>query len=188
MAGEKALISDNQQKFGESLPDFTLVSTNGNHVGLSAGMVGRKGGVVLFWSGICSHCVRYDGYLNAFAEKNRDVALFVVASRHGETEAQIQKAIADRGLTFPILLDPGGTVAAKYMTQQTPRAYLLDPELKLVYRGAIDNYKYTDDPEHLHYLDPAIHQFLTGVPLMRPETASFGCAIQSVYYILPKAL
>ena len=42
--------------------------------------------------------------------------------------------------------------------------------------------------EHIAYLDPAISQFLAGEPLIRTETASFGCAIRSVYYILPKAL
>ena len=98
------------------------------------------------------------------------------------------KQMAERNLTFPILLDPGGRVAAKWQAQQTPRAYLLDPGRAIVYRGAIDNYKYSEDPEQVEYLEPAIDQFLRGVPLTRQETASFGCAIQSVYYVLPKAL
>jgi hypothetical protein len=87
-----------------------------------------------------------------------------------------------------MLLDPGGNVAAKWQAQQTPRAYLLDARRAVIYRGAIDNYKYSDDPEQVEYLEPAIDQFLSGVPLTRQETASFGCAIQSVYYVLPKAL
>jgi len=58
----------------------------------------------------------------------------------------------------------------------------------LRYRGAIDNFKYPQDPEYVAYLDPAIRQFLDGKPISRTETASFGCAIQSVYYNLPKAL
>ena len=35
---------------------------------------------------------------------------------------------------------------------------------------------------------PAIRAFLGGEPVARPETASFGCAIQTVYYQLPKQL
>jgi hypothetical protein len=58
----------------------------------------------------------------------------------------------------------------------------------LLYRGAIDNFKYPGDPEYLAYLDPAVNSFLAGEPIARKETASFGCAIQSVYYILPKPL
>jgi len=33
-----------------------------------------------------------------------------------------------------------------------------------------------------------IGEFLQGQPIARTETASYGCAIQSVYYILPRAL
>jgi hypothetical protein len=58
----------------------------------------------------------------------------------------------------------------------------------LLYRGAIDNYKYADDPNYAAYLEAAIREFLAGRPLTRNDTASFGCAIQSVYYNLPKQL
>jgi hypothetical protein len=151
-------------------------------------MEGKKGGVVVFWSATCSHCVRYDAYLNGFQALHPELSFVAVASRHGEAVTKIAASIADRKLTFPILLDPGGQVAAQWHTQQTPRAYLFDANRALVYRGAIDNYKYSDDPERVDYLEPAIGQFLAGAPLTRPETASFGCAIQSVYYILPRAL
>jgi hypothetical protein len=64
----------------------------------------------------------------------------------------------------------------------------MDSNRTLLYRGAIDNYKFPEDPEFVAFLDPAIDQFRAGEPISRPETASFGCAIQSVYYTLPKAL
>ena len=84
--------------------------------------------------------------------------------------------------------DPAGQVADKWFTRQTPRAFLLDSNGALLYRGAIDNYKFPDDPEYIAYLEPALEQFLKGEPIARPETASYGCAIQSVYYTLGKAL
>ena len=64
----------------------------------------------------------------------------------------------------------------------------MDAQGALLYRGAVDNYKYSDDPEFVPYLEPAIQQFLHGQPIEKQETASYGCAIQSVYYTLPKAL
>ena len=57
-----------------------------------------------------------------------------------------------------------------------------------LYRGAIDNFKFPEDNEYLAYLEPAIASFLAGQPIARAETASFGCAIQTVYYRLPKQL
>ena len=177
-----------KQKFGEALEDFSLQRMDGQLVSLAQQLEGRKGAVVVFWSGVCSHCVRYDGYFNSFEAKHPEVKLIVVASRHGETAEMIRKTTAERKLTFPIHHDPGGVVAKRWYTQQTPRAFLMDPQRTLLYRGAVDNYKYQDDPEYVPYLEPAIGQFLSGQAVARPETASFGCAIQSIYYILPKAL
>ena len=144
---------------------------------------------MVFWSGVCSHCIRYDGYLNNFAERYPDLALAVIASRAGETPEQIRKTMGDRGIHFPIVHDQGGRVARQWSTEQTPRAFLMDPGRVLVYRGAIDNFKYPGDPEYVSHLETAhIADFLAGGPVRRAETSSFGCAIQSVYYTLPKHL
>jgi hypothetical protein len=76
----------------------------------------------------------------------------------------------------------------QWYTQQTPRAFLIDADRNLLYRGAIDNFTFPEDSGYHAYLEPAIASFLAGKPIVRNETASFGCAIQSVYYILPKPL
>jgi peroxiredoxin len=177
-----------KQKFGEALADFSLAAIHGGTSSLSQRLEGKKAGVVLFWSGVCSHCERYDQYLNEFEQRHPELALIPVASRHGETPEMIHKTMSDRNLTFPLLYDPGSVVARQWFTQQTPRVFLMDAERTLLYRGAIDNYKYPDDPEYVAYLEPAIEAYLKGQPLGRQETASYGCAIFSVYYILPKAL
>jgi thiol-disulfide isomerase/thioredoxin len=180
---------DNErQKFGIPLDDFVLPRISGESVSLSWSMEGKKGAIVLFWSSTCSHCVRYDSYLNTLEARYPDLRLLAVASRRGEKIEGMQKAIAERRLTFPILRDADGAVASRWFTQQTPRAFLMDPQRALLYRGAIDNFKYPEDPEFIAYLEPAIGQFLSGEPISKPETASYGCAIESVYYILPKML
>ena len=96
--------------------------------------------------------------------------------------------MAERGLRFPILHDASSTVARAWYTQQTPRCFLVGPDLTLRYRGAIDNFKLPSDRERVDYLEPAIAAFLGGLPIARAETQSFGCAIQTVYYILPRQL
>lgn len=55
-------------------------------------------------------------------------------------------------------------------------------------RGAIDNFKMPADAEYREWLEPAIASFLTGEPIARPETASFGCAIETAYYRIPGRL
>ena len=176
------------QSLGSTVDDFALRDLAGRERRLSDFLSPKKGAVVIFWSGICSHCVRYDGYLNGFAARHPELGLVAVASRQGETRDQIHKSVAERGLSFPLLLDPGAAVAARWSTQQTPRVFLIDAARVLLYRGAIDNYKYPDDPEYIAYLEPAIGEFLAGRTISRADVPSFGCAIQSVYYVLPKSL
>ena len=176
------------QEIGAALDDFTLPLLSGEVRSLQSFLEGKRGGVIVFWSGVCSHCVRYDGYLNQFSERYPEIALIAVAARQGETAQELRTTATERGLRFPLLHDRDGNVAKALFAQQTPRTYLVDSSRVLLYRGAIDNFKYAADPEFLPYLDPAVEAFLQGKPILRQETASFGCAIQSVYYILPKPL
>ncbi len=174
------------QTFGEPVTDFTLTALAGSTTCLADALTSKRGAVVVFWSGVCSHCRRYDGYLNRFAARFGDLALIVVASRRSETAVALRRVIADRKLSFPILHDAACRVAHEWLVEQTPRVFLVDGERRLLYRGAIDNFKYPGDAEYLSYLEPAIEDFLAGRPIERPETASFGCAVESVYYGLPK--
>jgi len=186
MQPEKSVL--HIQEMGGLADDFTLPGVDGGQVNLSALLDGKKGAVAVFWSGVCSHCIRYDGYLNSLAARHSDLALVVIASRSGETPEQIRRTRAERGIQFPILHDQGGAVARRWSTEQTPRAFLMDAGRLLLYRGAIDNFKYPGDPEYVAHLETAISEFLAGRPIRRAETSSFGCAIQSVYYTLPKHL
>src|SRR5262245_34251487 len=124
-----------KQPIGGAVPDFTLSQLGGQSRTLQSFMEGKRGAVVLFWSGVCSHCIRYDGYLNEFSHRHPEIALVGVASRHGETASQLQTTMAQRKLQFSILHDPKGSVAQQYFAEQTPRAYLIDPSRTLLYRG-----------------------------------------------------
>jgi len=176
-----------RQKFGEPLSDFSLRSLSGLTVTMSSRLQGKRGAVVVIWSSTCSHCIRYDKYFNCFEERHPDLSLTVVSARQGETLDSAKMAADQRKLKFCIVPDPASEVARQWFTQQTPKAFLLDANRALLYRGAIDNYKFAEDPEYVAYLEPAIDQFLSGCAIARQETASYGCAIQSVYYTLPKA-
>src|SRR5438309_7211786 len=114
------------QEIGGLAEEFTLPGVNGGQIHLAALLKAKQGAVAVFWSGVCSHCIRYDGYLNSFAERHPELALAVVASRAGETPEQIRKTMAERGIHFPIAHDQGSLVARRWSTEQTPRAFLMD--------------------------------------------------------------
>jgi len=170
----------------QRVEEFVLASAAGKSASLTASLAGKRAAVVAFWSGVCSHCQRYDGYLNDFVDRHPEVALLVVACREDEDLEAVLGTAAERQLRFPILLDADRSLAHQWQVHQTPRVFLLTPDLQVVYRGAIDNFTYPEDPEHCPYLETAITEHLAGQPLSRVETASFGCPIESVYYQLPK--
>ncbi len=170
----------------ERVADFVVESVAGEPVSLTASLTGKRAALVVFWSGVCSHCQRYDGYLNGFAERHPEVALLVGACREGEDLEAFRRTAADRDLGFAILIDADRGLAHGWEVHQTPRVFLLSPELQVVYRGAIDNFTYPEDPQHLPYLETALGEHLAGRPLSRAESPSFGCPVESVYYKMPK--
>ena len=111
-----------------------------------------------------------------------------IASRYGEKLLQIQEATKGRRLFFPIVLDESGETARQWFAQQTPRCYMVTADARLAYRGAIDNFKSPTDKDYVAYLEPAIASFLAGESIARPETASFGCSVETTYYHLPRQL
>ena len=205
------------EELGPEVPDLTLPAIDGGTRTLASFLApaGTRGAVVAFWSGVCSHCARYDGYLRDFSGSRPELALVGVASRQGETAADLRRVTAERRLGFPLLHDAGRAVAAEWRVAQTPRVFLVDgggngddgeagPDgdggeaggwdggagvgPRLLYRGAIDNFKYPEDPAYEAYLEPAIEAFLAGRPVPRMESPSFGCPVESVYYTLPGPL
>jgi len=179
-----------EQTIGSVLPNVTLPSLAAPETTWSLHEQAAKGrgAVIVFWSSVCSHCARYDDYLRTFTQQHPDLAFAAIASRQNETPDEIRQALDKRQLGFVTLFDAGMKTAQELFTQQTPRAFLVDADSRLVYRGAIDNFKYPEDNEYEAYLEPAIAAMLAGQPVARPEVPSFGCAIQSVYYTIPRPL
>jgi redoxin len=179
-----------EQQIGTVLPDITLspVTAPDDTWRLHAHAAKGRGALLIFWSSVCSHCGRYDEYLNTFSERHPELAFAGIASRQGESPEDVRAALEARHLGVTMLYDHGSAVARQLFTQQTPRVFLVDAESRLVYRGAIDNFKYPEDAEYEPYLEPAIESLLAGRPVARPETPSFGCAIASVYYTIPRPL
>ena len=73
-------------------------------------------------------------------------------------------------------------------TQQTPRVFLVDAAASCGTAGPSTTSSTRRMRMYEAYLEPAIASILSGQPIARPDTASFGCAIQSVYYTIARPL
>src|SRR5215510_6607170 len=129
--GERA-----DQQIGGVLPNITLASVVAPQETWSLHDVAARGrgAVLLFWSSVCSHCARYDQYLNGFSARHPELNFVAIASRQDETADDVRKALQTRKLSFTTLYDPGSMVAGQLFTQQTPRVFLVDAESRLRYR------------------------------------------------------
>ncbi|MFT5466224.1 MAG: peroxiredoxin [Verrucomicrobiales bacterium] len=175
--------SAQKPEVGGPVPEFSLpVIGGGEPESLASILSGRKGALVVFWSAVCSHCRRYDGYLKEFAANHPELGLVVIAARQGETEPELARTKIQRELDFTLLRDANLETARAWLVNQTPCAFLIDAQQLLVYRGAIDNFKYPKDPDFAPYLEDAIADFLAGKAVRRADSPSFGCPTESVYY------
>jgi hypothetical protein len=88
------------QEIGCEVLDFNLVDLEGGTRSLRSELAGQKAAVVVFWSCVCSHCVRYDNYLNTFRERHTEVVLLAVASRQQETPEELRRRRSNESSPF----------------------------------------------------------------------------------------
>ena len=62
----------------------------------------------------------------------KDRGLILAAVNIREPKALVRQWVQERGLTFPVLFDPDGKVAATYRVHGTPSVFLVDRDGKLV--------------------------------------------------------
>jgi peroxiredoxin len=109
--------------------DFTLTDLQGN----SWHLRDLKGKVVLvnFWATWCPPCRKEMPDLQALYDKYKDQG-FVVLSISDEEAAKVAPFIAERKITYPVLLDPGRKVHEEFIVEGIPKSFVYDREGKLV--------------------------------------------------------
>ncbi|HXJ93470.1 MAG TPA: TlpA disulfide reductase family protein [Terriglobia bacterium] len=109
--------------------DFTLTDLEGKPWTLSA----LHGKVVLvnFWATWCPPCRKEMPDLEAVYNQFKDRGLVTLAISE-EDAAKVKPFIAQRSFTYPILLDPGGTVNRLFVIEGIPKSFVYDRSGKLV--------------------------------------------------------
>ncbi|MBI3855953.1 MAG: redoxin domain-containing protein, partial [Planctomycetes bacterium] len=164
----------------DSAPDFTLAEVSGKTVTLSS-LKGKKA-VVLVFAGIeCPRSTASEARLGDLARKygEQGVAFYVINSNWSETVEAIQERVTRVGFPIPVLKDTRNKVADLYRIDTQPTALLIDAEMKIRYRGLIDDHKSEELVKH-PYLKDALEALLAGKAVENPETKAVGCALQKL--------
>jgi len=171
---------------GTKAPDFTLPDTVTEALLSLDELKSDKATVLMF---ICNHCpyvIHVNSQMvnlaNEYIEKG--VSFVAISSndveRYPDDAPDKMKETAEReGYPFPYLYDESQEVAKAYDAACTPDFYVFDTELKLVYRGRLDDSRpKTDIPLTGADLRAALDAVLTGQPLPEKQYPSMGCNIK----------
>jgi len=174
---------------GAAAPAFSVMDADGATRTL-AEFAGRT--VILEWTNHgCPYVQKhYNGRnmqaLQREATGEGIVWLQVISSAPGEqghldgAGAKAQAATWNAAPTA-ILLDPTGTMGHLYGARTTPHMFVISPEGRLVYQGAIDD-RASARPATLeganNYVRAALRDLAAGRPVATPESTPYGCSVK----------
>ena len=178
-----AAVESQMLELGTEAPGFSLLDADGNAHSLSDG---AQAYLVMF---ICNHCPFVKHVADELGRigqeyADKDVAVYAINSndidKYPADGPEAMKAeAAQRGYTFPYLLDADQSVAKAYRAACTPDFYVFDADRKLVYRGQLDDSRPGNaEPVDGHDLRQALDATLAGTAPAGDQKASIGCNIK----------
>jgi len=98
------------------------------------------------------------------------------------TAEQAEKKIAEwKSKQTALLIDADGKAGQTYGAKNTPQMFVINPEGKIVYEGAIDS-KATPKPEDIpsstNYVKAALEESMAGKNVSNASTKPYGCSVK----------
>jgi peroxiredoxin len=179
----------NATPVGEAAPAFTENNSKGEKVSL-ADFAGKT--VVLEWTNdgcpfVKKHYSSGNMQKTQAAAVAQDVVwISVVSSKPGAqgyvTGVKADKLSADRGAKpMHVLLDPDGSMGKAYGAKTTPHMFVIGPDGKVAYNGAIDSIKSAnadDIPKATNYVLAALDAVKAGKKPDPALTVPYGCDVK----------
>jgi peroxiredoxin len=110
-------------------PDFTLIDLQGKTWGLQA--LHGKVVMVNFWATWCQPCRKEMPDLDALYQKLKNQGL-VILGISAEDASKVKQLLAEKNVSYPILLDPGRKVNEQFRIAGIPKSFVYDRGGKLV--------------------------------------------------------
>jgi peroxiredoxin len=184
-----SLLAADSPAVGSAAPDFSVTDSKGKTQSVSQ-YKGKT--VVLEWfNPECPFVKKHYGGSNM--QKLQDeftgkgvVWLTIDSSATGKeghlTAEQAEKQITEWKMkSTALVLDPDGKAGKAYGAKNTPHMFIISPEGKVIYAGAIDS-KASPNPEDVasstNYVKVALDESMAGKPVSNPTTKPYGCSVK----------
>ncbi|MFV1447685.1 thioredoxin family protein [Maribacter sp. HS] len=181
-----ARTESNMLALGTVAPEFSLMDTVSEKTMNLHAMNGEVGTLIMF---ICNHCpfvIHVNPVIVKMAKEFQSKGIQFIAISSNDVEKYPEdaphfmriKAKAEN-YTFPYLYDEDQTVAKAYDAACTPDFFLFDNELKLVYRGQLDDSR-PGNGSPLTGIDlrNAMENLIHGKEISAIQKPSIGCNIK----------
>jgi peroxiredoxin len=174
---------------GQPAPDFKVRDTSGKEQSLSA----YKGKfVVLEWVNpgcpfVQKHYDTSNMQSTQKAAESKGVVWLTVSSTAPDAgdyrkPAELASWLKDKGAApTATLMDDDGKIGKAYGARTTPHMYVISPQGKLVYAGAIDSKataRKDDVKTATNYVSAALDEALAGKPVSKASSEPYGCSIK----------
>jgi peroxiredoxin len=176
-------------KVGDSAPSFTVTDSQGKTQSLDA----YKGKyVVLEWHNEgCPYVKKFyqSGAMQKMQKEwtGKGVAWLVVDSSAPGSQGFADAKTANEDMTkhnatpTAVLLDAKGDVAQAYGAKTTPHMFVINPDGKLIYNGAIDDKATTESSDIAgakNYVAQALTESMAGKSVSTTSTQPYGCSVK----------
>lgn len=179
-------------EFGQDCPDFSLPSIHPNTDSNLENKIyslkdfkNQNPLVVLF---ICNHCPYVQAIEDRLIQlghdlKKRNINMVAICSNDAVTYPddsfeKLQKRAIEKKYPFYYLHDESQSVAKKFGAICTPDYFVYDHNLKLAYRGRLDDSWKEPSKVTTRELYEAVLELSEHKKISRPQTPSMGCSIK----------
>ena len=175
---------------GERAPDFAEVDAKGKTHSL--GDYAGEWLVIEWFNKDCPYVKKHygSGNMQTLQKKYTDQGinwLTVISSAAGKQgyleSAQALQVAESHGLnaSAPFLLDADGNMGRAFGAKTTPHMFIINPEGKVVYAGAIDDNDSANPaviPDSNNYVVAALDASMKGEGVAVPASRAYGCSVK----------
>lgn len=187
VSGSNLALADAQ--IGAAAPQFTLTDSNG----VKHSLADFKGKFVVleWWNPDCPYVVKHystknmQGLQDKYTQKGV-VWLTINSSapdKQGHlTPSEANELVKERGIkSTAVLFDPDGSVGKAYGARTTPHMFVISPDQKLIYAGAIDDNS-SSRPSTIagakNYVAAALDAGMSGNQVAVSASEPYGCSVK----------
>jgi peroxiredoxin len=183
LVGQSAAQSE--PRIGRKIEGFTLEDYRGRKRALSD-WADSKLLVVAFLGTECPLANLYVPRMTELAAEfeSKGVAFIGINSNQQDSMTEVAAHAQRHQIPFPILKDPGNTVADAFGAVRTPEVFVLDQDRVVRYWGRIDDQYgigYQKAEANRNDVQVAVNELLAGKAVSQPANPAIGCLIGRVH-------